>query len=110
MIGVHAIRGLIRPVALGCAGIAVVTAICFPLHLEYAMPGFLYLLVVVTLAPSAGFAASAIVSVAAATCLNYFFTPPILKLEIADPRDIVAVSAYLLSSLIITRPAHPTHQ
>lgn len=58
-------------------GIAAVTAICFPLHVNFTIPAFLYLLTVVLRAPACGFASSAIVSLFAVLCLDYFFTPPI---------------------------------
>lgn len=86
-------------------GIAAVTAICFPLHVNFTIPAFLYLLTVVLRAPACGFASSAIVSLFAVLCLDYFFTPPIGELEIASPIDAVTLATYLATSLIITRLA-----
>jgi two-component system sensor histidine kinase KdpD len=97
-------------VALGVLGIAVVTLICFPLHVNFAIPAFLYLLTVVVRSPAAGFASSAIVSLIAVLCLDYFFTPPILQLEVASPIDGVALLAYLVTSVIITRLATEARQ
>ena len=99
-----------RQVALGGLGIALVTAICYPLHLDLAIAGFLYLLVVVLQSPSGGFASSVIVSLIAVLCLDYFFTAPVLNLEIASPIDAVALVTYLATSLIITRLASEARQ
>jgi two-component system sensor histidine kinase KdpD len=98
-------RNTVRQVALGVLGIAGVTLVCFPLHVNFAIPAFLYLLTVVLLSSAGGFAGSAIVSLVAVLCLDYFFTPPILQLDIASPIDGVTLAAYLVTSLIITRLA-----
>jgi two-component system sensor histidine kinase KdpD len=99
------IRKDVRDVVLGTLGIAVVTLACYPLHLEFAVPAFLYLLVVVALSTVAGFAPAAITSILGVACLAYFFIPPLLDFRIANPLDGVAAVTYLLTSLIITRLA-----
>jgi two-component system sensor histidine kinase KdpD len=103
-------RSTARQAALGLLGIAAVTLVCFPLHVNFAIPAFLYLLTVVLLSPAGGFASSAVVSLVAVLCLDYFFTPPILHLDIANPIDGVALAAYLVTSLIITRLATEARQ
>ena len=95
---------------LGVLGIAAVTLVCFPLHVNLAIPAFLYLLTVVFLSPVSGFTSSAIVSVVAVLCLDYFFTPPILQLDVASPIDAVTLLTYLVTSLIITRLAAEARQ
>jgi two-component system, OmpR family, sensor histidine kinase KdpD len=103
-------RNTARQAGLGLLGIAAVTLICFPLHVNFAIPAFLYLLTVVLLSPAGGFASSAVVSLVAVLCLDYFFTPPILHLDVASPIDGVTLAAYLLTSLIITRLATEARQ
>jgi K+-sensing histidine kinase KdpD len=103
-------RNSVRQAALGLLGIAAVTLVCFPLHVNFAIPAFLYLLTVVLLSPAGGFAPSAIVSLVAVLCLDYFFTPPILQLEVASPIDGVTLVAYLVTSLTITRLATEARQ
>jgi two-component system sensor histidine kinase KdpD len=110
MNGVVTARSIARQAGLGVLGIATVTLICFPLHVNFAIPAFLYLLTVVLRSPGSGFTASAIVSLAAVLCLDYFFTPPILQLEVASPIDAVALVTYLVTSLIITRLATEARQ
>ena len=104
------VRNTARQTALGLLGIAAVTLICFPLHVNFAIPAFLYLLTVVLLSPAGGFTSSALVSLVAVLCLDYFFTPPILQLDIASPIDGVTLAAYLVTSLTITRLATRARQ
>lgn len=104
------VRNTAVQVAVGVLGIAVVTVVCFPLHVNFAIPALLYLLTVVFRSPVSGFVSSAIVSLIAVLCLDYFFTPPTLQLEVASPIDAVALGAYLVTSLIITRLATEARQ
>ena len=100
------LRRLLRAaghVLLGAGGVAVITAVCFPLHPDLAIPAFLYLLLVVLQSSMAEFAASAIVSFIAVATLDYFFIPPILAWDINRPLDSMALVTYLATSLVITR-------
>jgi two-component system sensor histidine kinase KdpD len=92
-------------IAVGSLGVALITLLCFKAHLDYAIPAFLYLLLVVLQSLWSGFATSATVSVIAAACLEYFFIPPVLEWQINDPEDGLALAMYLVTSLIITRLA-----
>src|SRR5208283_1990401 len=92
-----------RHVSIGALGVAAITAVCFPLHPDLAIPAFLYLLLVVLQSAVAEFAASAIVSVIAVATLDYFFVPPILAWDINRPLDSMALATYLATSLVITR-------
>jgi two-component system sensor histidine kinase KdpD len=98
-------KNLATQVALGSAGVGLVTIVCFVGHLSYLIPSFLYLLILVFLSLSAGYAAAAIVSVIAAVCLDFFFVPPVLNLRINDPKDALALIAYLVTSFVIARLA-----
>jgi two-component system sensor histidine kinase KdpD len=110
MVDAATVRKTARQVGLGGLGIAVVTAICYPLHLDLTIAAFLYLLMVVLQSQAGGFASSAIVSLMAVVCLDFFFTLPLLKLEIANPLDGAALITYLLTSLVITRLASEARQ
>ena len=110
MMDAATVRKVAGQVGLGALAIAAVTLVRYRLHLSLAIPAFLYLLVVVLEAHHGGFASSAIVSLLAVGCLDYFFTPPILQLEIASPIDGVALLTCLLTSLIITRLASEARQ
>jgi two-component system sensor histidine kinase KdpD len=89
----------------GGAGVAVVTLISYRLHFNYATAGFLYLLVVVVLSIAGNFLSSAMISVLAVGCLDYFFVPPIMSLRVVDSHDALALTAFLLTALVITRQA-----
>ena len=92
-------------VALGTVGVALITALCFPAHLDMAIPSLLYLLIVVVQSLTAGFASAVVVSIVAVACLEYFFVPPILTWNVASPIDYVALATFLATSLVITRLA-----
>jgi len=98
-------RRTVQHVAFGIAGVAAITAICYPLHLDFAITGCLYLLLVVLQSTFASFTASAIVSVIAIGCLDYFFIPPMLTLRISSPLDGLALITFLVTTLVITRLA-----
>jgi two-component system sensor histidine kinase KdpD len=99
------LRRIAAQVALGVIGVALITALCFPAHLDLSIPSLLYLLLVVLQSLTAGFASAAVVSVIAVACLEYFFVPPILTWNVASPIDFVALATFLATSLVITRLA-----
>jgi two-component system, OmpR family, sensor histidine kinase KdpD len=65
--------------------------------------GFVYLLLVLVLATTWGFAEAAIASCAATLAFNYFFLPPMGTLTIADPENWVALFSFLATALIGSR-------
>jgi two-component system sensor histidine kinase KdpD len=65
--------------------------------------GFVYLVVVLLAAARFGLAPAAAASVAATACYNYFFLPPIGMWTIADPANWVALAAFLLASVLVSR-------
>jgi two-component system sensor histidine kinase KdpD len=65
--------------------------------------GFAYLVVVLLIASTWGFAESAIASVAATLSFNFFFLPPIGTFTIADPQNWAALAAFLTTSLVASR-------
>jgi two-component system sensor histidine kinase KdpD len=73
------------------------------LHFNSAPVGFLFLMVVVTVAILGGFWQATIVSILACACLDYFFYTPVLQFTIADPQDWVALGAFELSALVVSR-------
>ena len=95
----------IRQAGCGVAAVAAVTAVCFPLHVEFPVAGCLFLLVVVLQSAFSTFSASAIVSLVTIACLDYFFVPPVFTLRISRPLDGVALLTFLVTGLVITRLA-----
>jgi len=98
-------RRTVKHVAFGIAGVAAITAICYPLRADDAITGCLYLLLVVLQSTVASFTASAIVVVFAIGCLDYFFIPPFLTLRVSSPLDALALITFLVTTLVITRLA-----
>jgi two-component system, OmpR family, sensor histidine kinase KdpD len=87
----------------GCWVIALLTFAGFVLHFNPAPVGFLFLLIVVCEAILCGFWQASIVSLVACGCLDYFFYPPVLHITISDPQDWVALGAFELSALLVSR-------
>jgi two-component system, OmpR family, sensor histidine kinase KdpD len=86
-----------------CWVIALLTFAGFILHFNPAPLGFLFLLVVVCEAILCGFWQASIVSLVACACLDFFFYPPIFQFRVADPSDWVALGAFLVSALVVSR-------
>jgi PAS domain S-box-containing protein len=84
---------------LGGLGLALVTWVLFHLHAAPSLSAFVYLVVIVLVAPIGNFAASVLLSIVAAVGLAYFFAPPVFSLRIANQRDVLLV-AFLLASMI----------
>ncbi len=64
---------------------------------------FLYLIIVVLQSLSGDFASSAIISIIADLCLNFFFAPPLFSFRVSDSSDLWALIAFLITGLVITR-------
>jgi PAS domain S-box-containing protein len=86
----------------GGIGVAAVTLVGFRLELNIATAGFAYLILIALLSLVGSFIGSVGLSIVAGACLTYFFAPPLLSLQIEDPKDVVAVAAFLTTSVVIT--------
>jgi signal transduction histidine kinase len=91
------------PGVLGAVGLALITFICFRLRVGLATASLLYLMLVVLLSLKGSFTSSAVTSVLAVGCLDYFFTAPLFTLGKNDLPNVVAISVFLITSLVITR-------
>lgn len=87
-----------------------VTFISFELHLPFSTVSFYYLILVVVQSLTGDFLSSAIVSVLAFLCLDYFFVPPLFSLRVSDWSDTLALLSFLLAGLVITRLTSRAHQ
>ena len=87
----------------GCWVVALFTFSGNVLHFSSAAVGFLLLLTVVTVAILCGFWEATIVSILACLCLDFFFYPPIFTFNIQDPQDWVALGAFEISALVVSR-------
>jgi PAS domain S-box-containing protein len=87
---------------LGIAGLAVITFVCFLLDFGVARTGFAYVILIGVLSLLGSFSASVVLSIVAATLLNYFFAPPLFELRIDAADDLVRIAAFLTTSLVVT--------
>jgi K+-sensing histidine kinase KdpD len=85
----------------GAAALAFLTWICFWLQLDIATTVPLYMIVVVLLSLRGRVVPAVVLSIIAALCLAYFFTPPIFSFQIDSPEDIVTVVVFATASLLI---------
>jgi two-component system, OmpR family, sensor histidine kinase KdpD len=93
--GVRAIPGTLL--------VGLVTFISYGLGLNFTVTGFLYLIIVVLQSLFGDFVSSAVVSIIADLCLNFFFIPPIFSFRVSDSSDIWALIAFLITGLVVTR-------
>jgi two-component system sensor histidine kinase KdpD len=83
--------------------IALITFAGYRLQLNLTVTGFVYLIVIVLQSLISNFFSSALVSVAAVLCLDFFFTPPRFSLEVTSPLDILALLSFLTTGLVVSR-------
>src|SRR5580704_13154983 len=97
------IQRAIRLVGRILASLGLILAVTFlSFHLvpvNEMTAGFLYLVAILFIATAAGLVESTMASIAAMLCFNYFFLPPVNTLIISDPRNWVALFAFLATSL-----------
>jgi two-component system, OmpR family, sensor histidine kinase KdpD len=101
---IHPTRVALRT-TYGIGAVGVITAIAYLLQADFPIVGCLYLLVVVVQSVLGSFTSSAIVSLIAVLCLDYFFVPPRFSLTIDRPLDGLALLTFLATALVITRLA-----
>jgi signal transduction histidine kinase len=82
--------------------LGLLTITCLRFHLNLTTASLLYVVVVAVLARLGGFVPSVIASIIAAVLLAYS-TPPAYSFRIDDPLDVVAVSAFLIVSVLIAQ-------
>jgi two-component system, OmpR family, sensor histidine kinase KdpD len=75
----------------------------FRSHFNLPTAGFIDLLIVVLTALKFGFWEATGSSFAAVACLAYFFAPPIYSFRVDDPENWVALAAFEIISLIVSR-------
>jgi PAS domain S-box-containing protein len=94
----------------GGIGVAGVTLFGYWLEVNIATAGFVYLILIVSLALIGNFIGSVVLSILAAASLSYFFVPPMFSVRIEDPKDVVAVVAFLTTSIVIAGLTAKLHQ
>ena len=87
---------------VGATALGATTAVCFSLGLNPGAVSLVYLIVIVLLSLLDSFVSSAIFSVIAIGCIDFFFAEPIFSFEIENTRDILTCVAFLFASLVVT--------
>jgi two-component system, OmpR family, sensor histidine kinase KdpD len=83
---------------------AVITYFCFHLTpVNATTAGFAYLIAILLVATAWGLLEAMVASVTSVLCFNYFFFPPIGTFTIAEPRNWVALFAFLVTSIIASQ-------
>jgi signal transduction histidine kinase len=80
--------------------LALLTITCERLHLNLATCSLLYVILIVILSRNGSLASSLVASITAAVSLTYLASPP-KSFRVDDPFDIVAIIAFLVTSLMI---------
>jgi two-component system sensor histidine kinase KdpD len=88
-------------IAIG--GTAVVAGGGHALRLGPAIAGFAFLIVVLLSSIRGGLVVGAVASIAATLCYNYFFFPPLYTFTIREPSNWVALAAFLVTSVAVSR-------
>jgi PAS domain S-box-containing protein len=86
----------------GAMALALATWACFLLGLSSATVACVYLVIIVMLSLTDSFVASVIFPIFAVGCLDFFFIQPLFALEVANLQDLTTLSAFLITSIVIT--------
>ncbi len=86
------------------------TWLCFRLGLDLSATGFVFLIVIVLLSLMDSLISSIIFSIFALGCLNYFFAEPLFSFRVTYARDLLALTAFLITSLAITTLVRHIHR
>ncbi|MEA2338102.1 MAG: two-component system, OmpR family, sensor histidine kinase KdpD [Thermoanaerobaculia bacterium] len=93
----------VRGIAIALAGAAAVTAVGHAMRLNPNTVGFAFLIVVLASAMQGGLLAGTVASIVATLCYNYFFFPPLYTFTIHEPSNWVALAAFLVTSVVVSR-------
>lgn len=99
----HGLAKSARYALVGSIAATLLAFICYSVHLDFASVIPLYVLLVVLQSLTGDFRSSAIVAVVSTAYLDLFFTEPFFSLRIDHPRNALALAAFVLTSLVITR-------
>jgi len=91
------------PWFIALAGTAVITAVGRAMRLNPNTVGFAFLIVVLASAMRGGLLVGTVASIVATLCYNYFFFPPLYTFTIHDSSNWVALAAFLVTSVVVSR-------
>jgi K+-sensing histidine kinase KdpD len=88
---------------IGIAGVGAAIAAGRVMHLNASTVGFAFLMAVLFASLRGGLVVGAVTSIAATLCYNYFFLPPLHTFAIREPSNWVALAAFLVTSVTVSR-------
>jgi len=86
----------------GIGALMALAYVCFLLSVDFATAGFSLLVVVVLISTVGSYVSSVVLSLAAVGCLSFFFSPPIFSFRVERREDLVALLAFLTTSIVVT--------
>jgi C4-dicarboxylate-specific signal transduction histidine kinase/PAS domain-containing protein len=86
---------------LGLVSLAIVTGLYFWLGVPLVAAAFTYLVVLVLVSPVSNLSSSVALSFIGVCCLNYFFAPPIYSFRVDYAQDLVTMTAFVITSLVV---------
>jgi two-component system sensor histidine kinase KdpD len=93
----------VKRVGVGAIAVALLTFVCYRAHIDFASAIPLYMLLVVVQSLTGDFRSSAIIATLSAACLDFFFTRPLFSRRMANPLNVLALLAFAVTALVITR-------
>lgn len=93
----------IADLALVALGVTLVTLVGKWTGANVVTVGFLFLLLVLGLSVWRGLAAGSVSAIVSTLCYNFFFIPPFGTFTIADPGNWVALGAFLVTAVVVSR-------
>jgi two-component system, OmpR family, sensor histidine kinase KdpD len=91
------------PWLFAIAGTAGVTVIGRAMSLNANTIGFAFLIVVLLSSLRGGLLVGAVASIVATLCYNFFFFPPLYTFTIHEPANWMALAAFLVTSVVVSR-------
>ncbi|QCP51891.1 DUF4118 domain-containing protein [Trinickia violacea] len=103
-------RAIAKILSGGGIGLALSTWLCFRFGVGLTVAAFVYLIEILLLSLMNCLVCSAIFSVIAVGCLDFFFTLPIFSFRVNSVQDVAALVAFLTTSLVVTSLVHRARQ
>jgi PAS domain S-box-containing protein len=86
---------------LGLVALATVTGLYFRLDVPLVAAAFTYLIVLVLVSLVSKLSSLIVLSLIGVCCLNYFFVSPIYSFRVDYPQDLVTMSAFVMTSIVV---------
>ncbi len=86
---------------LGLVSLATVTGLYFWLDAPLVATASTYLVAIVLLSLVSNLSSLIVLSFIGVGCLSYFFAPPIYRFRVDYPQDIITISAFVITSLVV---------